>query len=90
MKKNRVIGEYIITVKEGTTEEFLIKYFSSLEVSNVKKIHDNIFLIKLGIDPGPEKIRSDYLDNERIIDIQPNYEYQLERSKRKKISPDNG
>jgi len=84
-ESGRVIGEYIIKVKEGITEDFLKSYFSSLYISAVKQIHGNIFLIKIENDPGPAKMKEEYVNNKQIIDIQPNYKYELIPSKKRKI-----
>lgn len=79
----RVIGEYIVTVKEGIDEKFLYKLFSANAVLKVKKIHQNIFLVKLENDPGPTEIYKLYFEDEDIENIQPNYKYEIEPPGRK-------
>ena len=80
-EEERVIGEYIVTVKEGIDEQFLYELFSENSVSLVKNIHNNIYLIKIEDDPGPTEIERVYLKNNNIDKIQPNYEYEIKSSK---------
>ncbi len=84
-EEERVIGEYIVTVKEGIDEEFLYKLFSANAVLKVKKIHQNIFLVELENDPGPTEVYKLYLEDEDIENIQPNYKYHIEPPERKEI-----
>ncbi len=82
-EEERVIGEYIITVKEGVNEQFLYELFSANSVSLVKNIHNYIYLIKIENDPGPTGIERLYLKNKYILKIQPNYKYEIKTSQNK-------
>jgi len=86
--EDRVAGEYIVTLREGVAEDFLYSYFSRLSVLSVSKIHDTVFLIKVENDPGPDKIKEEYLDNDRILNIQPNYKYELKPPEKRIIRVD--
>jgi hypothetical protein len=71
----RVPGEYIIKVAEGVDEKALYRLFSTYIVVSVRKIHSNLYLIGLEHDPGPTVLRDEYLENDDILHIQPNYTY---------------
>jgi len=76
-EEERVVGEYIVTVKEGIDEQFLYELFFENSILLVKNIHNNIYLIKIEDDPGPTEIKRLYLKNNNIDKIQPNYKYEI-------------
>ena len=86
----RVIGEYIITVKDNTDIESLYTLFASYKVIKIKSIRENILLVKLEKDPGIETMRSEFIGKNDVIDIQPNYEYSIKppEKKKTKIEPE--
>src|SRR5262245_49423581 len=49
---NRVIGEYLVLLKDANQLEILKSHFSKYEVTSVEKIEPTRFLIKLKTDPG--------------------------------------
>jgi len=85
-EEGRIPGEYLVTVKEGVREKYINTLFASNKVVAVKKIHDNLYLVKIEDDPGPSKIYEDYLKDENIEKIQPNYKYEAETTGRKRMS----
>ncbi|MHA2092209.1 MAG: hypothetical protein ACW98K_15255 [Candidatus Kariarchaeaceae archaeon] len=84
--EGRIPGEYLVTVKEGIGEEYIDTVFAASKVVAVDKITTNLYLIKIEDDPGPSKIYEDYLKDENIDKIQPNYKYEAENGGRKKMS----
>ncbi len=89
-EEDRVTGEYIITVEEGIDRDNIYGLFTDHTIVSLEKIKNNIFLIRLENDPGPEKIRNKYIGLDAIKDIQPNYKYSIDPPDKKmiKIEPE--
>lgn len=83
--RNRIVGEYVVTVKEGVGETYLYNLFLPNSISTINNIHENIYLIKLENDPGPTEIKRLFFDNGNILNIQPNYKYEIEPTKKRKV-----
>jgi len=77
---DRVPGEYLVSVQKGGDEALIRKVFASYSVRDVQSVSDNLFLLKLDRDPGPEEIQRKAEESDRIRSVQPNYVYRLERS----------
>jgi hypothetical protein len=87
---DRARGEYIITVVEGIDSNEIYGLFTDHTILSLKKIKNNIYLIKLANDPGPETFRNNYINLDEIIDIQPNFKYTINPPDKKiiKIKPE--
>ena len=77
---NRVSGEYIVFVKQGTHPDTLKDIFENYTVIAIKDLGRGRFWIKLKIDPGPPVIEQEGMKTDIIKHIQPNYikHFQLE------------
>ena len=78
--QDRVPGEYLVSVQKGGDEALIRKVFASYSVRDVQPVSDNLFLVKIDQDPGPEEIKRKAEESDRIRGVQPNYVYRLERS----------
>ncbi len=79
---NRVPGEYIITVPEGSDVSIIKKLFSDYGLIKIKSIQKykgkQRYLIKLKQDPGPDEMKKIAEKTDTIIHIQPNYIYKIQ------------
>ncbi len=83
-KSQYVTGEYLITLEPSAGEDFIRQFFFELEVISInpqKLIGDNVYLLKIRRDPGPEEIRKKCAGNSKIKSIQPNYIYKMFKNK---------
>ena len=88
--ENRVLGEYIVTIRESGDEAIIRELF---EANFVIKIEDlglgrGRFLIKLEQDPGPEVINRKGLESPIVKRVQPNYIYRPNDAREKSLNSD--
>src|SRR5208337_552797 len=79
-KSQYAAGEYIITMAKDVRPDFIIKYFSQYEVISVKAMEyagENVYLLKIRKDPGPEEMQKKSAASANIKSIQPNYIYRM-------------
>ena len=55
--QDRVPGEYLVSVQKGGDEALIRRVFASYSVRDVRPVSDNLFLLKIDQDPGPEAIK---------------------------------
>src|SRR5215469_11456618 len=55
--QDRVPGEYLVSVQKGGDDALIRKVFAPYSVRDVQPVSDNLFLLKLDQDPGPEEIQ---------------------------------
>ena len=72
--QDRVVGEYLISVKKGTQPAMLEELFQEKFIF-IRKIGKEIFLIKLKKDPGVSQMLQLKEKVEWIRVVQPNYLY---------------
>ena len=78
--QDRVPGEYLVSVQKGGDNALIRNVFATYSVRDVQPVSDNLFLLKIDQDPGPDEIKRKAGESDRIRAVQPNYVYRLERS----------
>ena len=75
---NRVPGQYIVTVQEGTDDTRVRAVYVSYGVREITRLGQNQFLLKVRQDPGPDEIERVGLQSDaRITAVQPNFIYRI-------------
>ena len=74
-RENRVLGEYIATLRDDTDLESLKRLYIEYDVQWIKPIGKKMYLFKIAEDPGPEVIERKGLQSGVIQHIQPNFLY---------------
>jgi hypothetical protein len=74
--------EYLIGITASCGEKQLQDYFASYKVKDLKKISDNIYLIKLETDPNFDDIKAKSVGCIRYIE--PNYVYKANKNNKNK------
>lgn len=72
---DRVPGEYLITVQNGGDESLIRREFADRSVRSVRQIRDDLFLVNIERDPGPEAMRQMAAGCAQIRAVQPNFIY---------------
>ena len=72
---NRVVGQYIVTMKEGRDSETLTEVFQQYGIKSIKDLSQGRYVITLEQDPGPEEISKQAASSSEIDHVQPNYIY---------------
>ncbi|MBN4080214.1 hypothetical protein JYT31_00980 [Beggiatoa alba] len=75
--KNRVTGEYIVTLKPGHKLPAIREVYSAYKITSLKKIGPDRYLIHLQPDPGPEPVKTQGLSSDAIKSVQPNFIYSI-------------
>ncbi|HEY8370453.1 MAG TPA: hypothetical protein VIM86_14175 [Thermodesulfobacteriota bacterium] len=71
----RVPGEYLVTVRAGTDERRIRDLFAEYQVAGLRRVRDDVFLLRIAKDPGPEAVRARGLSSPDVTAVQPNYAY---------------
>lgn len=72
---DRVLGEYLVTVQNGGDEPMLRRLFADHSIRSVRQLRDDLFLINIERDPGPEAMRQFAAGCDQIRAVQPNLVY---------------
>jgi len=75
VKDNRLVGQYIVTLKEGRSSETLTEVFQQYGIKSIQDLSRGLYLIILEQDPGPEALAKQAATSSDIEDVQPNYIY---------------
>lgn len=81
--QDRVPGEYLVSVQKSGNEASIRKVFAQYSVRAVQKVSDNLFLLKIEKDPGPDVVKRKGERSNRIRSVQPNFVYRLDPPKGK-------
>ena len=73
--ENRLSGQYIVTLKEGTSAEILNEVFKQYGIKSIQDLSRGRYLITLEQDPGPEALANQAATVSDIEEVQPNYIY---------------
>jgi hypothetical protein len=76
----RVPDEYIVTLAPDVDKDIIFKYYGSFGIKDIYALGDEMFLLVLVNDPGPQKMESLINAEERIVVVQPNLIYWDNRS----------
>jgi len=74
-KENRLVGQYIVTLKESGSSETLTEVFQQYGIKSIQELSRGLYLIILEQDPGPEALAKQAATSSDIEDVQPNYIY---------------
>jgi hypothetical protein len=77
-EQTRVPGEYIVTLAEPADVKAISELYGRFGIKDIKKLGPNVFLVKLGDDPGPATMESLRAGSARIPAIEPNYVYRTQ------------
>jgi hypothetical protein len=77
--QDRVPGEYLVSVQKGGDEALIRRIFAPYSVRDVQPVSDDLFLLKVDQDPGPDAIKRKGEESDQIRSVQPNFVYRLER-----------
>jgi hypothetical protein len=75
---DRVAGEYLVTVRPPADEGAVRASFASLGVVDVRRIAENLFLVRLARDPGPAEVERVGRATPGLAAIQPNVIYRAQ------------
>jgi len=73
--ENRVLGQYLVTIKEGGSAETLTEVFKQYGIKSIQDLSSGRYLITLEQDPGPEELAKLAASSADIEDVQPNFIY---------------
>lgn len=71
----RVPGEYLVTVRKGTDERRIRDLYAEYRVVGLRRVRDDVFLLALANDPGPEAVAERGRSSGDVAAVQPNYVY---------------
>ncbi|HEX7126288.1 MAG TPA: hypothetical protein VF406_11055 [Thermodesulfobacteriota bacterium] len=71
----RVPGEYLVTVRAGTDERRIRDLYAEYQVVGLRRVRDDVFLLRIGKDPGPEAVETRGLSSPDVTAVQPNHVY---------------
>ncbi len=74
-QQQRVPGEYLVTVRSGTDGRRIRDLYAEYSVVDLRRVRDNVFLLEIAKDPGPEAVRALGLSSGEVTAVQPNYVY---------------
>ena len=72
---DRVPGEYLVAVQKGGDESMIRRLFADASVQSVRQLRDDLFLIHVERDPGPQAMRQAAAGSDQIRNVQPNFVY---------------
>lgn len=73
--ENRLVGQYIITLKEGASVEIIKRVFQQYGIHSIQDLPKRRYLIILKEDPGPDDIAKQAATSADIESVHPNYLY---------------
>jgi hypothetical protein len=76
----RVAGEYLVTLAADTEVKAIAGLYGRFGIKGIKELGNNVFLMTLTEDPGPEEMEKLRGGNALIKAIQPNYIYRIQGS----------
>ena len=76
---DRVPGEYLVAVQNGGDEAMIRRVFTGSSVRNVRQLREDLFLIQVERDLGPQAMRQTAEGCDQIRNVQPNFVYRTNR-----------
>lgn len=77
-RQTRVPGEYLVTLAAGADAKAIDDLYGLFRIKGIKDLGNNVFLVTLTEDPGPEKMQKLRGESARIKAVQPNYVYRTQ------------
>lgn len=79
-QQTRVSGEYLVTLAARGEVKAIADLYGQFGIKGIKDLGNNVFLVTLTEDPGPEKMEKLRVGNAHIKAVQPNYIYRTQGS----------
>ncbi len=79
-QQTRVPGEYLVTLAVRAEVKAVADLYGQFGIKGIKDLGNNVFLVTLTEDPGPEKMEKLRGGNTQIKAVQPNYVYRTQTS----------
>jgi hypothetical protein len=79
-QQQRAPHEYLVTLSEGADARALADVYGRFGILQTKSIGNNVYLLKLRDDPGPQSMEELVRGDARIKAVQPNFIYRINRS----------
>ena len=73
--QRRVAGEYLVTLVPGADQKVINGIYGYFGIKGIKDLGNNLFLVTLTEDPGPEKMEELSKQNSQVKAVQPNFVY---------------
>ena len=78
--QQRVPGQYLVTLAAGAEANAIDALYGRFGVKGVRSIGNNVYLVTLIEDPGPDAMEKLRAGNAHIRAVQPNYVYRARGS----------
>ena len=79
-QQTRVPGEYLVTLTADAKTKAIADLYGQFGIKGIKELGNNVFLVTLTEDPGPETMEKLRGGNALIKAVQPNYIYRTQGS----------
>lgn len=79
-QQTRVPGEYLVTLAARAEVKAITDLYGRFGIKNIKALGNNVFLVSLTEDPGPETMEKLRGGNVHIQAVEPNYLYRTQGS----------
>ena len=79
-QQTRVPGEYLVTLAVSAEVKVIADLYGQFGIKGIKELGNNVFLVTLTEDPGPETMEKLRGGNAQIKAVQPNYIYRTQGS----------
>ena len=79
-QQTRVPGEYLVTLAARAEVKAIADLYGRFGIKNLKDLGNNVFLVTLTDDPGPEEMEKLRGGNALIKAIEPNFVYRTQES----------
>jgi len=78
--QQRVPGQYLVTLAAGADAKAINDLYGRFGIKSARSIGNNVYLVALTEDPGPEEMEKLRGGNAQIKAVQPNYVYRARGS----------
>ena len=79
-QQTRVAGEYLVTLAARAEVKAIADLYGRFGIKNIKDLGNNVFLVTLTEDPGPEGMEKLRGGNVLIKAVEPNFVYRTQGS----------
>jgi len=79
-QQTRVAGEYLVTLAARAEVKAIADLYGRFGIKNIKDLGNNVFLVTLTEDPGPEEMEKLRGGNALIKAVEPNFVYRTQGS----------
>jgi hypothetical protein len=78
--QQRVPGQYLVTLAAGADARAINDLYGRFGIKSARSIGNDVYLVALNEDPGPEEMEKLRRGNAQIKAVQPNYVYRARGS----------